>query len=90
MESSVSHAQQAGETIAKLQEMARRVAEIIGDVDIALREQSTASTEVARKVEEIATHAEETNAAANETSRASDTLDRVAGEMQQAVSGFRV
>ncbi len=90
VESSVSHAQQAGETIAKLQEMARRVAEIIGDVDIALREQSTASTEVARKVEEIATHAEETNAAANETSRASDTLDRVAGEMQRAVSGFRV
>jgi methyl-accepting chemotaxis protein len=90
VESSVDHARQAGATIAQLQEMARRVAEIIGDVDVALREQSSASTEVARKVEEIATHAEETNAAANETSRAADTLDRVAGEMQEAVSRFRV
>ncbi|GBG01266.1 methyl-accepting chemotaxis protein [Azospira sp. I13] len=90
VESSVDHARQAGATIAQLQDMARRVAEIIGDVDVALREQSSASTEVARKVEEIATHAEETNAAANETSRAADTLDRVAGEMQEAVSRFRV
>ncbi|HET7776405.1 MAG TPA: methyl-accepting chemotaxis protein [Azospira sp.] len=90
VENSVTNAQQAGATIAQLQDMARRVAQIIGDVDVALREQSSASTEVARKVEEIATHAEETNAAANETSRAADTLDRVAGDMQQAVSGFRV
>ncbi|HET7775581.1 MAG TPA: methyl-accepting chemotaxis protein, partial [Azospira sp.] len=90
VENSVNNAQRAGATIAQLQEMARRVAEIIGDVDVALREQSSASTEVARKVEEIATHAEETNAAANETSRAADTLDRVAAEMQMAVSGFKV
>ena len=90
VQGSVENAKQAGETIAHLQEEARRVAEIVGDVANALQEQSAASTDVARKVEDIATHAEETNAAANETARAAELLDRVAGEMRQEVSRFRL
>lgn len=87
---SVDHARNAGLTIENLQGMARKVAEIIGEVDIALREQSSASSEVAKRVEEIATHSEETSAATSEAARSAETLNGVAARMQESVSRFRI
>jgi methyl-accepting chemotaxis protein len=83
-------AEQAGEAIARMREMAQRVAELVGDVDGALREQSAASTEVAKKIEDIASQAEEASAIAHETSRASDSMSSTAHGMQALVSRFRV
>ncbi|MCK6406741.1 MAG: methyl-accepting chemotaxis protein [Rhodocyclaceae bacterium] len=90
VDSSVDFAGQAGDAIARLREMAQRVAELIGDVDGALREQSAASTEVAKKIEDIATQAEEASAIAHETSRASESMSQTAHGMQALVSRFRV
>ncbi|MBK9447668.1 MAG: methyl-accepting chemotaxis protein [Betaproteobacteria bacterium] len=89
-DSSVAYAEQAGAAIAKLREMAQRVSEIVGDVDVALREQSAASTEVAKKIEDIATQSEEASAIAHETSRASDSMTDTAHNMQKLVARFRV
>lgn len=89
-DSSVAYAEQAGSAIAKLREMAQRVSEIVGDVDVALREQSAASTEVAKKIEDIATQSEEASAIAHETSRASDSMTDTAHSMQKLVAKFRV
>ena len=90
VDSSVSYAEQAGESIARLREMAQRVAELVGDVDGALREQSAASTEVAKKIEDIATQAEEANAIAHETAQASESMSNTAHGMQALVSRFKV
>lgn len=89
-DSSVELAQQAGAAIAELRTMAQQVAEVIREVDNGLREQSTASTDVAVKIEQIATQAEEASAIAHETSQASTTLDNTARRMQAAVSRFRI
>ncbi|MBS4016827.1 MAG: methyl-accepting chemotaxis protein [Dechloromonas sp.] len=89
-DSSVELAQQAGTVIAELRTMAQQVADIIRDVDNGLREQSTASTDVAVKIEQIATQSEEASAIAHETSQASSTLDNTARQLQAAVSRFRI
>ena len=88
--SSVAFARQAGDAIARLREMAQRVAELVGDVDGALREQSAVSTEVAKKIEDIATQAEEASAIAHETSRAAESMASTAQGMEAMVSRFRV
>lgn len=90
VQNSVDHARQAGDTIGTLQDIARQVAELISEVDVALREQSAASSEVAKRIEEIATHAEETSAATAEAARSAQTLNNVASQMQSSVSHFRI
>ena len=90
VDSSVAYAEQAGASIATLREMAQRVAKLVGEVDGALREQSSASTEVAKKIEDVATQAEEANAVANETSLAADSMSATAKGMQVLVSRFKV
>ncbi|MDX9707791.1 MAG: methyl-accepting chemotaxis protein [Azospira sp.] len=90
VDGSVTYAEQAGDAIARLREIAQRVAELIGDVDVALREQSAASTEVARKIEDIAAQSEEASAVARQTSAAADSLDTTAHDMQSLVARFRI
>ncbi|NMG65378.1 HAMP domain-containing protein [Azoarcus indigens] len=87
---SVGHAEHTGRTIAALQSISQQVASIIGELDVALREQSGASAEVAKRVEEIATHAEETGAATAEASRSAQALTQVADTMLSTVSRFRL
>lgn len=89
-DSSVTYAEQAGAAIGRLREMAQQVAGIIGDLDVALREQSAASTEVAKKIEDIATQAEEASAIAHQTSRAADSMTATAHGMQSLVARFRI
>lgn len=55
---------------------------------MAIAEQSSASTEIARRVESIAQLAEESNVAMNP--RSARTVKALVGTMQSAVSGFRV
>jgi methyl-accepting chemotaxis protein len=87
---SADEARVAGDIIGGLQEMSQQVAEIVEELDNAVREQSAASSEVARRIEEIAQQAEETNAASEHTAESAGALDTVAGEMLQAVQRFRV
>lgn len=89
-EEGVVKANDTGETIAKMQEIAHRVSAMVNDIEISLREQSVAATDVAQKVEKISIQAEETSNASSQTSVAAERLDGVAREMQSAVSGFQV
>jgi len=86
----VINARQAGGSIAKLREMAQEVSRLVADVDEALREQSTASNDVARKVEDVATQAEEASSIAHQTSLAADSMKLTANEMQKRVERFRI
>lgn len=90
VDSSVLLAQQAGDSIAQLRQMAQQVADVVREVDNGLREQSAASTDVAVKIEQIATQAEEASAVAHETSQAADSMDQTAHYMQQVVARFKI
>ena len=90
VEEGVSSARQAGEAVARLREMAQEVSRIVASVDDALREQSAASTDVAKKVEDVATQAEAASAVANQTSRAAASMAETAHDMQQLVGRFRI
>lgn len=84
----VELANSAGRTVDELRSMARRVADLISDISVGLREQSSASTDVAAKVEQIAVHAEEINASTASTGHATRTLDGIAGRMLATVNKF--
>ena len=90
VESGVRLTNDAGLAIAELQDMARRVAGVIGDISEALREQSAASSDVARRVEQIAMHAEETTNATARSGESARALERISAEMLGTVSRFRL
>jgi len=89
-DSSVELARQAGEAIIELRGMAQQVAAAVSEIDVGLREQSSASTDVAVRIEQIATQSEEASAIAHETSAAADSLDQTAHRMQAVVERFKV
>ncbi|HEX5801885.1 MAG TPA: methyl-accepting chemotaxis protein [Azospira sp.] len=83
-------ATQAGEAMGQIQGNADRVVETVGDISSALREQSTASTEIARNVERIAQMAEENNAAVAQSAQTAHELERLAEGLQAEIRRFRV
>jgi len=86
----VANARQAGETIGGLQDMAKKVSQLVASVDEALREQASASNDVAKKVEDVAAQAEEATAIAKQTSSAANTMTQTAHAMEQLVARFRI
>jgi len=90
VQASRDEASQANEIIGKLQGIAQDVALIVSELDSALREQSMASAEVARRIEEIAQQAEETNSAMESSAASAEALDVTADRMIGVVQRFRV
>jgi methyl-accepting chemotaxis protein len=90
VEEGVVNARLAGNSIARLREMAQEVSRLVAEVDSALREQSVASNDVAKKVEDVATQAEEASSIANQTSLAAESMKQTAHEMQKRVERFRI
>ena len=83
-------ADEAGSTIEQLNASSGRVIVSVSDISLAIAEQSSASTEIARRVESIAQLAEESNVAMNRTAESARTVKTLVGTMQHAVGGFRV
>lgn len=83
-------ARETRDIIGNLQNSAQQVASIVSELDSALREQSMASSEVARRIEEIAQQAEQTNNAMEQSVASSETLDSTADRMSSIVQRFRV
>ena len=85
----VLEAQRAGETIGVVQERSRQVMEAVSGITISLREQASASTEIARNVETIAQMAEQNNAAARSNAHTADGLRQLAETLSGEVAHFR-
>ncbi len=83
-------ATQAGEAMSQIQSNAGRVVETVSDISSALREQSAASTEIARNVEHIAEMAEENNSVVSENADTAHELERLAEGLQAEIRRFRV
>ena len=90
VEESVHDARKTGELIGSMQEMARKVSQLVDEIAEAMNEQSSASNDVARKVEDVATQTEEATAIARKTGHAAEYMSKSAHDMQRQVSHFRI
>ena len=87
--SGVEQANAAGAAIAQVQVQARQVVEAVSEISVALREQATASTEIAQNVERITQMAEENNAAAGGNAMTANKLRQMAETLSTEVARFR-
>ena len=87
--SGVAQAERAGDAISQVQARARLVLGAVSEITSALREQTMASTEIARNVEQIAQMAEENNASARGNAQTADDLRVLAESLAQEVGRFK-
>jgi methyl-accepting chemotaxis protein len=90
VEQGVQLATSAAESLRAIETGARRTLARIGEVADATREQSTASTSIAQRVEQIANMVEETSDAIRGTAVTAQQLQGIALNLKQLISRFRV
>ncbi|MCB1955133.1 MAG: methyl-accepting chemotaxis protein [Rhodocyclaceae bacterium] len=81
---------QSGDAMAQISQSAGHVVESVRDINSALLEQGSVSTDIARNVEQIARMAEENSASVRSTAATAQHLEGVAGALLDQVSRFRV
>jgi methyl-accepting chemotaxis protein len=86
----VALASSASESLRAIEEGARRTLERIGEVADATKEQSTASTSIAQRVEQIANMVEETTQTIRGTATTAHQLQDIAVSLKQLISRFKV
>lgn len=86
----VERAQEANESIRQIGDGSRRAVGMVEEIATAIREQGTATNNIAVQVEKIAQMSEESSAAADESARAARDLDRLASEMHGIVAAYRL
>jgi methyl-accepting chemotaxis protein len=80
----------AGGAIQQIRDGSGRVVDMVEDISLAIREQSTASLNISQQVERIAQMSEEASDAAGHTADAASQLQGLAKQMQVAVARYRV
>ena len=88
--SSADSARQAGELIIQIREGASRVLGASSEIENALKEQSTASSQIAKQVEVIASMSEENASAMIEAKESSEEMKQLSTEMHDMVDKFTV
>lgn len=88
--SGVALANQAGQSITQIKTEAARVAQVVGDISDSLKEQSVASSDIAKNVEKIARMSEENSAAVQQTASAAQHLEQLASSLQSTIGRFKV
>ena len=83
-------AREDGEVIVRIEERARRVVDVAGEITSALREQAAASDTIARQLETIARSSDESTAALGQTTHSVRNLESMAASMNDAAAQFSV
>ena len=86
----VELASSASASLLSIEEGARRTLERVGEVADATREQSTASTSIAQRVEQIANMVEETTTTIRGTAESAHQLETIANSLKAMIGRFRV
>ena len=89
VESGVSLAREAAESLNVIRGGAIETLERARDVALATREQGTASTAIAQQVESVAQMVEETSSTVMSTADSARSLERIAADLNQMISKFR-
>ncbi|TAN47807.1 MAG: methyl-accepting chemotaxis protein [Methylococcaceae bacterium] len=88
--SGVALVNQGGESIDKIKSSAQQVVRGVGDISLALGEESATSNEVARNVEKIVQMTERNQVTIEETAGTARELTKLAEVLQGAVARFRL
>ena len=86
----VALANQAGDSITQIKTEAARVVQVVSDISDSLKEQSVASSDIAKNVEKIAQMSEENSAAVQQTASAAQHLEQLASSLQSTIGRFKV
>ena len=81
---------QAGEAIEALESAYQKVDKSISEIVNAIKEQSSAASDVALRIENIAQLAEETGSTVASSSASAQDVNRLASGLSQTIGGFRV
>ena len=88
--SGVGEARRASEAMNQIRSGSDQVVAAIGEISLALREQSTASGDIARNVEQIAQMAEQNSMQVVDSANSARELGRLAGALEAEIRRFRV
>lgn len=97
MEASVSRvsggvelAHRAGDAITEIRSSTQASSLAVGDITLALNEQSSAAREIAQRVEHIAQGAEENLSSVAQTSQAASGLKDLSSDLQRLAARFKI
>ncbi|MDR1423078.1 MAG: methyl-accepting chemotaxis protein [Azoarcus sp.] len=90
VKTTVELSERAGENIGQINHASTAVLSAVAEISLALSEQSTASTEIAKNVERIANMSEDNTAAMREAVVATQSLSTQAEHLQAIVSQFKL
>lgn len=88
--SSMELSHNVSDSITRIRDESSRVVFAVADITGALREQGTASTDIARRVEMVSQMGEENCAAVEETAVAASNLENLAARLKTAAGRFRL
>ncbi|PAT00175.1 MAG: hypothetical protein BSR46_03740 [Candidatus Dactylopiibacterium carminicum] len=86
----VENAQQAGESIQRIQDGSAAAAGVVEEISSAIREQQTASTEIAQNIEQIAQMSEQNSSAASASAAAVSRISEAGREIASALARYRI
>ncbi|MCP5268652.1 MAG: methyl-accepting chemotaxis protein [Zoogloeaceae bacterium] len=86
----VELANEAGQSIVRIRDGAMRVVAVVNDISSSIREQSAASSDIAKNIETIAQMSEESAEAVQHTTDAARHLQELSESLHTAVSRFKV
>lgn len=86
----VRMAARAGDSMVQIEASSRNMISSVSDISAALREQSSASTQIAQNVERIAAMAEENVSSVKDVAHAAENLEALAGMLNESVGKFRI
>ena len=90
VKSTVELSERAGVHIGQINDASDSVLKAVGEISLALSEQSSASAEIAKNVERIATMSEDNTSAVREVAAATRNLSSRAEQLQGEVNRFRL
>ena len=88
--SGLARADEAGSVIEQLKSSSDQVVASINDISLAISEQTSASTELAKRVEAIAQLSDESSATMNNTAEAARSVKHLVEDIRGVVGGFKV
>jgi len=86
----VERAQEANRSIKKIGEGSRNAVAMVTEITNAIREQGSATNNIAIQVERIAQMSEQSSAAAGNSAQTAQDLDRLANDMKRIVSTYQL
>ena len=90
VKTSVELSERAGTIIGKINDASGSVLNAVSEISLALSEQTSASTEIAKSVEHIASMSEDNTAAVREVVQATHALSSRAAQLQETVNRFKL